>query len=437
MTITVGGSAPSPAQKLELQEAFNLLAGSWVEEGATIVAILGPDAQEYAVFVRQPDGSVQMQIVPRTGTIASLMSTAGSAGELASATDTGAIVKLSGTAGTEEIYWAQGSGLAVTNVAGSGSSVTQPTLNPQFPLHEVTKDAGVTSIANFGQISNGAVKGQTVHILNSTGLTTTLRPDGTTSQGSVATATLTQLIWSGSVWFRAGQWLVTNVGIAVGGGTASNVTAVALGGGVAGAAGARTFGGGTASGTDSTAFRGATATGNTSLAIKGTVSGNNAVGIGGAAAFLPSGMGLLINNYNGATAKPQEQAFLLARAVAEEVAEILTLDGAAPSSVNTLRASMFIGMASIRAQIKAFDVTTGARLAIFDKDILVSSDGTTMTLYGTYDLHTGEIGSFALDGAPTVTVAIGGTFSDLQISVETPAAYAVDAVASCVITGVY
>jgi hypothetical protein len=268
------------------------------------------------------------------------------------------------------------------------------------------------------------------------GISALLRLNGTTSLGNLATTGIVEIKWTGSAWIRTGRWLGSSVGNVVGGGVASHVEATAIGGGTASAAGAVTVGGGAASGVNSAAFLGGTATGNSALAFKGIASGNGSVALAGAAAYLPNSIGGGINNYNGASQKPQQLEAVFARQVFEDDTVALTADGIAPGTINMLRAANFNGRMHVSAKGSLFDNTNGNRSVVFERVYDLSSNGTTLTINGFVEVYWNVIGSFSVDGPPVLSHAVGSN-QDFQLIVAAPSAYALDAAATFSILGIY
>jgi len=372
------------------------------------------------------------------------MGTAGSGGELSSATDTSAVVQHSGTAGDCALLFAQGFGKTVVNITGTGA-VAQPVLDPSFKAIFLTKDAGVTSVTNFGQLADGFQENHKVVIANTTGITNTLTLDGTTSGKSVTNNTAVEVTWSGTAWIVTGGYTLASVGTVIGGGTASNVgatvigsgtasafNAIAIGGGVASGTGAKTFGGGTASGQDARSF-GGTASGQAAIAFAGTAAGTSSVAIAGATVRYYQGLGKILNNMNASTRKGHNAEILLCRNLFEEDESVLTLDGGNPGSTNMLKAADFTGDMMIHFFITCFDTTNDdGGWHLFERFVGVHSTGTVMTVK-VVDGTDRDSGGFSTH--PSVAISVSS--NTLAITVTCPAEYAVDCVAEGRVSGVY
>ena len=434
MTVEVNGTPVDSDDQANFATSMSLMLAVMVD--GVVTKLVGPDGEDYAVFVLQPDGSVQMQIVPRTGTVATLISTAGASGEVSSAPAEGALVQHSGTANDVDVLWAQGRGAVTVNVAGSGSSVTQPTLDPLYKVHVITKDAGVSSIANFGRLGAGFDHGHQVTIINATGISNTLRLDGSTSNGGIIAGAYVQATWddTNSVWMITGGGNLGSVGLVVGAGSATNATAKAIGGGSATAAGATALGAGTASGTNSTSVRG-TASGADSVAILGTAAGSRSVAIAGAKVRTAGAYGKVLNLYNNQTNQPQTAEIVLAKFGGFEEEAVLTTDGLGENSGNTLRATHFTGFMQIRFEITAFENGSLACFSRLERLVTIKSSGTVMTLVDARTIGT-DIHSDAGEQT-SVAFSIGGTYSDLHVTATWPPSYEMDVVAVGYITGVY
>jgi hypothetical protein len=410
---------------------------TWVQQNGQVVGILGPDGTTvYAQFVRQPDGSVQMQIVPRTGTLQALLATAGSAGELSSATDVNAIVQHNGVGGQARAFFANVVQPRVSNVTGTGSQA-HPALASSYPIHVITKDAAVTAVSNFGQVTSGTVVGQTVTIINSTGISCGLELDGVTGLGNVPTGGIVEAKWTGTTWIRTAFWSGVSTGIVLGAGTATVASAVAVGGGNAAGAGSVTLGGGSATGQNAIAFKGSTASGTDSLAIKGLATAGNAVAIGGAKAFVSGSLGLLVHPTNGAAARAQEIEFCLARQLAAGDVADLSLDGLSDLSGNMLRADLFSGAAILDIRIR-FIENPANRAVFWNYCVALRSDGTTLTLLGVNQIGTPSVfGNFAASGGiPVISFSVGTPSQTFRITADSSATdYDGDIMATCRLGG--
>jgi hypothetical protein len=377
-----------------------------------------------------------MQIAPRTGTLAALLSTSGALGELSSATDVNALVQHTGVAGGAKAIFGQCAAAKTVNITGAGSNVVQPTLDPNYAAYVVTKDGGVTSVANFGQLAAGTAVNQKVTIINGMGITSSLRIDGSTSLGAIPHTGIVEVRWTGAAWIRTGRWLGSSVGTVIGAGAATNVTATAIGGGTASAAGSLALGGGTASGTNSLAMGTGVATGVDSIAIRGAAEGSRSIALGGARAFLQNSIGKIVNNYNAFAKKPQEVDALLARLVEEDNELPLTFDGTNANTSNTLHAAQFAGRMHFLVRGSLFDATNGNKSVMFENVYDLSSDGTVLTINGFTAISWNVIGDFSGDGLPTVTHAVGSN-QVFELRVAAPSNYAIDAAASVSVLGIY
>lgn len=167
---------------------------NWIKSGETVVGMEGPNDEQFALLRRQPDGSIQAEITPRTGALETLLGLAGGVGEIASATDQNASVVFNGVAGEA----LSRDGVRTHVVTGTGgvtlpAGVLQPNVGTIILAGPAT---GVTAIA--GTLPDAWVVGLRLTIINETGYPVTV------TQGSTAEHTdrsgLIQLVWTGARW---------------------------------------------------------------------------------------------------------------------------------------------------------------------------------------------------------------------------------------------
>lgn len=167
---------------------------TWIVSGETVVGFEGPNDEEFAVFRRGPDGSVQAEITPRTGFLETLLGLAGGAGEIASATDQNASVVFNGVAG-EAI---SRDGVRTHAVVGTGgvtlaAGILQPNVGTVILAGPAT---GVTAIA--GTLPDAWVVGMRLTIVNKTGHPLTVTEVSTSEHTD--RSGLIQLVWTGARW---------------------------------------------------------------------------------------------------------------------------------------------------------------------------------------------------------------------------------------------
>ena len=167
---------------------------TWIVSGETVVGFEGPNDEEFAVFRREPDGSVQAEITPRTGFLETLLGLAGGAGEIASATDQNASVVFNGVAGQA----VSRDGVRTHAVVGTGEAtlpagVLQPNVGTVILAGPAT---GVTAIA--GALPDAWVVGMRLTIINKTGHPLTVTQVNTLDNAD--RNGLIQLVWTGAGW---------------------------------------------------------------------------------------------------------------------------------------------------------------------------------------------------------------------------------------------
>jgi len=167
---------------------------TWITSGESVVGLEGPNGEEFAVFRREPDGSVQAEITPRTGTLETLLGLAGGAGEIASATDQNASVVFNGVAGQA----VSRDGVRTHAVVGTGEAtlpagVLQPNVGTIILAGPAT---GVTAIA--GTLPDAWVDGMRLTIVNKTGHPLTVTEVSTSEHTD--RSGLIQLVWTGARW---------------------------------------------------------------------------------------------------------------------------------------------------------------------------------------------------------------------------------------------
>jgi len=167
---------------------------TWITSGESVVGLEGPNGEEFAVFRREPDGSVQAEITPRTGTLETLLGLAGGAGEIASATDQNASVVFNGVAGQA----VSRDGVRTHAVVGTGEAtlpagVLQPNVGTIILAGPAT---GVTAIA--GTLPDAWVDGMRLTIVNKTGHPLTVTEVSTSEHTD--RSGLIQLVWTSARW---------------------------------------------------------------------------------------------------------------------------------------------------------------------------------------------------------------------------------------------
>lgn len=167
---------------------------AWITSGESVVGLEGPNGEEFAVFRREPDGSVQAEITPRTGFLETLLGLAGGAGEIASATDQNASVVFNGVAGEA----VSRDGVRTHAVVGTGevtlpAGVLQPNVGTIILAGPAT---GVTAIA--GTLPDAWGVGMRLAIINKTGYPVTVTEEN--SVDHTDRNGLIQLVWTGARW---------------------------------------------------------------------------------------------------------------------------------------------------------------------------------------------------------------------------------------------
>lgn len=166
----------------------------WITEEGVVVGFSGPNDEDFAVLRRQPDGSIQAEITPRTGTLDTLLDLSGGVGEIASATDQNASVVFNGVAGEA----VSRDGVRTHAVTGTGevtlpAGVLQPNVGTIILAGPAT---GVTAIA--GTLPDAWVDGMRLTIINETGHALTVFE--VTAVEHTDRNGLIQLVWSGTRW---------------------------------------------------------------------------------------------------------------------------------------------------------------------------------------------------------------------------------------------
>lgn len=381
----------------------------WISESSVVVAIEGPDSKQYAVFERQLDGSVQMQIVPRTGTLASLVSLAGSDGEISSATDFPAIFKFTGTEGTGHTFWPNGVKVITDNASSNASKA---------PNCNIIWCTGT----GLPTLLSGYKPGQEIRIVNKTAASRFCpHAEGTSLDGTnLAIGEYIDLRWDGTIWtiFSKGTYNKGFLSIALGSGAkAPGNEAVALGAGSEAKSDYSTsLGGGIV---ESTALGGLAlnygglVTAENGVAIRGESAGYNSITLNGPTTIWNSELGL-IRAWGGSGYKCDTSDIALTRATSSTSEAQLTVDGASPSASNTLGGT-WTGVRAFEIEVVGHLIGSAGAVAMKRRG-LIYKNGTTAQILGSVqtigtDIIAGSVGS------PTLSITAGSTYNDLSVSV--------------------
>lgn len=378
---------------------------NWVSVDDTPIGILGPDGETvYALFVRQPDGSVQMQITPRTGTLAALGGIAGANGEVATSPSEAAIILLSGQIGESKTFrpvnfaklvrpTAHTSGVATL----SGADIAA---NAEVYLYQV--GPGVMSVSNLGQLTSGSFPGQRAYLVNGTGLgTISFAADGDTGGAdarSVPDGSFVVYEWNGADW--------KPLGVRTPGSRDESYNPTARPG----------------AGVSSFILGDETSTANGDFAVcigsESTADGDLALALGPqshadkAGSIATQGTAPFGRSFNEfvnselTTYKCNAGRMLLGRRISAAGGELTTLGTSTAVAENFIDCRQFVGC--LRMTLEFFCWQEGTNnYALMSREVILRSDGSTGAILTQTTIGTDS--QSGLSGIPTVTLSIDAT----------------------------
>lgn len=141
-----GDATPSGEEIHYNHETYDMSSSAAAAVAAALGGVIDPGS-----------GEIKLNIIPRTGTLAALMTLSGGAGEVAAATDAPAIVKFTGSVGGAKAITAYDNTITV---AGGGALSLKPDarrilISGASPT-AVTLAAGYTSLQRLSLVSEGA-----------------------------------------------------------------------------------------------------------------------------------------------------------------------------------------------------------------------------------------------------------------------------------------
>lgn len=409
---------PTPANQQMLFDPGNPPTSGPTLSGASADAV-----QNATGLVKNEDGSVNLQIVPRTGTLSSLQGLAGSSGEIASATDSRQLVQFTGAVGEAACF--QPDGTMTVNISGTGF-VTQPILQPVAGHIVLTKAASVNQTINgFGRLADGLYPMQEIEIINLTGFSQTAYHNGGATGGNAAFDNNMALTfrWVSGAWKCQSGRRVDNASglgaLAVGSATASGLGSLASGAGVASGLSATALTSGTASGDSSVALVGGTSSGLNSFAFKGQAQGVQSCSLGGTAKFKNSiaRSRQAVVGATGGYAAQSSEALLSGRTTDGTTDVILSLNGGAPVDMSDLLdAAGWTGVRRFVVTIVGHVTGTAGVLVMRRSGIWRSiTNGTSSALIGAVATEGTDIIS-GITGTPTITITADPTTFDLRLT---------------------
>lgn len=424
---------------------------NWVLDGANAVGFTGYGGKTYALLERNANGTVPVNVIPRTNTLANLLTLAGGAGELSVASDAPALVKHSGVAGGAVGFYPFSS----VKTLSAPANGTIGTVTIDSDVISVQRGAAAVNSTATLTLGSGSNVGQIVYVHavdSDVGLSvSTVRGGTTVVAGAVNAGRIGQFVWRGAT----GGWvcmlvldaLHTRVGLnstgigrfAVATGensiavnaTASGASAIAIGGGsgIASAAGNSAIAIGpnaNAAGSSAVAISAradgvsstAIGSGSRTISLDSLAVGRNnradgisSVAIGaGARAQVEGQMVLSSPNLSHAVFDTSVRRTLtsLAAEVPAATATMLTTDGAGandPTAVNEFKLPDFgICLSSIRVTVVVM-TSDGVKMARMVRELVLKRDGTTTTQIGTTSTVGSDVnGGFA--SQPTVALSL-------------------------------
>ena len=361
----------------ETADLFDPTTGAWVgvldrngkeQEVATSAAVAAALGIAF-----DAKGDLILNIVPRTGTLASLLALDGGAGEIASATDAPALVKLTGNAGEAVALMPFGT-VRVQSITA---------VSFVFPALTIKPDARIVTInpTNVGSgtatIAAGTFIGQPLRVMMLTGggggTLTGLPVDGSTT--SISSNQALDLVWTGTAWHLENQTTFAGNGLGAFGlflGVATGAGAIAIG-------------------------QNAQAAGAKSLAV-GPVT---AAGIGEVAI--------------AAGTKASRRMIGLQGATTTAASTELTADGAAATAANRYKpaaSGSVAAVARIKVTVSGKD-TAGNNVCQFVREAVILSDGITATLVNSPTPPADVVSG--ITGTPGATLGVNGP--NLTVSV--------------------
>lgn len=373
-------------------------------------------ALQAAVGLEYEDSNtVKVQIVPRTGTLASLLGLAGNTGEIASANDAPALVQFNGQANEAVTFLA--SGTRNTNIQGTGN-VAMPAQKPNTGMIRITSDAGVNSITNFGQLQVGYVTGQEIRVLNATNQIQTFYHGNATYPTTIGVGYFVVARWDGAAWnpIRVEKLSAPNNGaVALGTTPSSGPRSVSIGQ-AADASGENAVAIlGTATALNAVSAGGASAGGVASFACAGGFTyGKYSVSLGGSALW-PAQVAGATASPSSATVYPQWSTALLATRTTSATPRTMTTSGNLPLAADNTLGGEWTGARYFLATIFAH-VPGQQKCLVFKRSGVIYKDGTTATMISPVVTEGADI-NVGVGGAPAVAIAVGATYQDLSITV--------------------